>query len=605
MKRRPLFDVDQLFHDTAAGIQISGDSGSGKSNLMELMMQRLASAGMGFCLIDPEGDLAANVADYCACLPERLRRRVIEIHPAGQKLVAGVNPLAVPHDGLGEHAWRARRASKVSHVTRIIISAWGEGEQGLESRPRLAKYSSLYLNTLASCGLTIPDIRHFFNLGSRVYDTLIQRAGDLLAQLELAALAEMRPRDREELIASAKNRFLFLLENPLVEFMLGKVSETLDFRQLIQEGAIIIVNLERGGVLRDEDVQLLANLFLNEVCYGVFNTPEAQRVPFFLFLDELPEFQSCGPQLIRVLRTARKHKLRIVAAHQGAQFFAERIDDRLLNVLVGQCGMHYYFRHVNVQDARYFGEVIKLPSLDPRRIKHVLTQRQQYQAGNDLMVLEDEGENWQEGTQAGTTQSEGTSNSTTDTQGASDAVHSYVGAAAQGARQDVHANTQSQSAVQGASRESGTSSSVSKSAGGSRSRRQTLVPRLAWRNVVTSIQFMPIEEQNVEGAVELANLQTGSAVEYVSGQGTRRVKLPLADSPRRRTPKFARKKRDQLQEQVASRPEFGPPAQVAEQRVLFDQRLVEHLLAQRRTPAGVLPPPLPLPEAFPPGPFEL
>lgn len=604
MKRRPLLDVEQLFRDTAAGIQISGDSGSGKSNLMELMMQCLAKAGIGFCLIDPEGDLAANIADFCACLPERLRKRVIEIHPAGQHLVAGVNPLAVPRDGLSEFAWRARRASKVSHVTRIVISAWGEGEQGLDSRPRLAKYSSLYLNTLANCGLSIPDIRHFFDLGSRVYPTLVGRAGELMAQLELGALVDMRPRDREELIASAKNRFLFLLENSLVELMLGKVSATLDFRQLIQEGAIVIVNLERGGVLRDEDVQLLANLFLNEVCYGVFNTPESQRVPYFLFLDELPEFQSCGPQLIRVLRTARKHQLRVVSAHQGAQFFAERTEDRLLNVLVGQCGLHYYFRHINVQDARYFGEVIKLPSLNPRRVKHVLRQDQQYEAGKDLVILEDEGDNWSQGTQEGASQSHGTTNSMTDTSGTSDAVHSYVGSAAAAARQDVHATTTSQSTGQGISQETSSNSSVTSSSGGSRSRRQTLVPRLAWRNVVSSVQFMPIEEQNVEGAVELANQPIGTATQYIAGKGVRRVKLPLADSPRRRTPKFAAKKRAQLRALVGERPEFGPPEQVAQERLLFDERLVEHLL-EGPCPPSRQPQPLPSPEESPPGPFDL
>lgn len=603
MKRHQLFDLDRLFHETAAGIQISGDSGSGKSNLMELMMQHLASSGLGFCLIDPEGDLAANVADYCACLPERKRRKVIEIHPAARKLVAGVNPLAVPQDDLGEYAWRARRASKVSHVTRIVISAWGEGEQGLESRPRLAKYSSLYLNTLATCALTIPDIRHFFDLGSAVYRTLVERAGEMLARLELAALSEMRPREREELIASAKNRFLFLLENPLVELMLGKVSQTLDFRRLIQEGAIVIVNLERGGVLRDEDVQLLANLFLNEVCYGVFNTPEAQRVPYFLFLDELPEFQSCGPQLIRVLRTARKHQLRIVAAHQGAQFFAERTVDRLLNVLVGQCGLHYYFRHVNVQDARYFGDVITLPSLDPRRVKHVLAHEQQYQAGHDVIVLEDESENWQEGTQEGTTHSEGTTSSTGDTAGTSHAVHSYLGSAANAARQDVTASTKSRSTEQGTSRQSSTSHSLTRSSGGGRTRRQTLVPRMAWRRVVTSVQFMPIDEQNVEGAVTLANLPIGTAREYTSGRGTRQVKLPLADSPRRRTPKFAARKRAQLQALVGSRAEFGRPEQVASERVLFDERLVEHL--RRQLPPKCVDPPQLLADESASGPFEL
>ena len=48
-----------------------------------------------------------------------------------------------------------------------------------------------------------------------------------------------------------QNRFLGLLKNPFIELALGKLGAVLDAQRLIQEGAIVIINLEPGGVLRD------------------------------------------------------------------------------------------------------------------------------------------------------------------------------------------------------------------------------------------------------------------------------------------------------------------------------------------------------------------
>src|SRR5688572_29344493 len=104
--QQPRFDLqqlvrsaDRLFQASAAGIEISGDSGSGKSNALELMMQTLARSGQGFTFIDPHGQSAERVLHYCLSLGRSLRRRVVYVHCADTRHIAAINPLAVPEDG--------------------------------------------------------------------------------------------------------------------------------------------------------------------------------------------------------------------------------------------------------------------------------------------------------------------------------------------------------------------------------------------------------------------------------------------------------------------------------------------------------------------------
>lgn len=572
-------NLGELFAESAAGIQVSGDSGTGKSEFLKQIMRALARAGQGFLLIDPEGDLANDMVTFCADLPPRLRAKVWEIKPADTRRSTSVNPLLVPGARCDLHTYRARRAAKVSHFRNILFSAWGESEQGINGRPQLAKISDLYLNTLAECGLTVPDVECFFDTSSDVYQALTARAPNLISQLELSALADLRPREREELIASTKNRFLGFLQNPIIHTVLGNVDreQILNMTRLVREGAIVIVNLERLGVMRDEDVQILANLFLHELLFAVYNMPQGDRVPYFVILDELPDFESCAPLLVRALRHVRKYRLRFVCAHQGTQFFRDRLEDRLLHALVGQCRAHYYFRHADPVDAKFFGEIVTLPTLDPRRVKHVLRQEQQYQDGHDLVELVDESDNWTDSDTAGTALALAASDTTTDTAGTSQAVRDVLGAASQAARQEVNARTQSTARATGSTRTETENRSHTAARGGSRTRRQTLVPRLKFRTVVTSVQFYPIEEQSIQGAVQLARLPVGTALEYIAGRGMRRLRFPLPKNPLARTPRYARRKRWELERLLAARPEYATPAEVLAARKRFLERLVEHL----------------------------
>ncbi len=569
-----------LLNESAAGLLLSGDSGTGKSNGMQVIAHQLINAGYGLTLLDPHGDLVDDLEAYCAAQPPSCRRRVIVIRYSDTTRITGMNPLFVDRTGINDITFKARLASRVGHVARILIYAFGE--KNLNGKPLLTKWIHRVLTILATTGLTIPDARHCFDVTSPVYQAMAESAPDFVAQMEMQQLAELRPAEREEQIGSTKNRFLNFLQNPIVELVLGKPDGHIDFRNAIQERSIILISFARGGVLREEDVEIFANLCLLEILYAIFNTPRADRVPHFVLLDELPTFRSSFDIITTALAQVRKFLCRFVVAFQGTQLFDERQQDRLLNALIGQCDMHFYFRHKNPVDAKFFSEIIKMPSLEMHKVKHEQTQQQQYQDGHELVTLVDTSENTSEASQDGGSSSNAVSNTNTTSTGSGESFGestSLVANAVSQARgeQSNRSSSASSSAAQGQTETNGASWSRTQTTGSSVTRKQTLVPRLRTRQIVTSVQFYSTEEQFLEAARDFTTLPRGTCFLYLAGQGVYRVRLPLAKSPISDLPRYAAKKIAELRRDVFARPEFDSPENLQRLRIEFEQKLVQFL----------------------------
>src|SRR5438477_10515844 len=84
-----------LLRHSAAGLVVSGDSGSGKSNFMRLLLRSVISGGFGATLIDPHGDLTADVERDCVTLPASLRQRIVILRFTGVTRLPAFNPLAI------------------------------------------------------------------------------------------------------------------------------------------------------------------------------------------------------------------------------------------------------------------------------------------------------------------------------------------------------------------------------------------------------------------------------------------------------------------------------------------------------------------------------
>jgi hypothetical protein len=107
--------------------------------------------------------------------------------------------------------------------------------------------------------------------------------------------------------------------------------------------------------------------------------------------------------------------------------------------------------------------------------------------------------------------------------------------------------------------------------------RQTLVPRIVTRRIVTNMQFLTTEEQIMQAASKLSSLSTGEAVLYVAGKGVAELKFPLPKAPFRMTPRFGKRKLLELRGLVRRRPAYATEAAIAAERRAFLDRLLLHL----------------------------
>src|SRR5207302_247953 len=110
------------------------------------------------------------------------------------------------------------------------------------------------------------------------------------------------------------------------------------------------------------------------------------------------------------------------------------------------------------------------------------------------------------------------------------------------ARADTSGTSSNSAAAQGQTHTNTANWAKSSSRGGSRTFKQTLVPRIVVRDIVTSVQFFTTEEQFSQAASAIASFPIGTALLYIAGTGTIRVAFPPPKQPFRMTPKFGRKK---------------------------------------------------------------
>jgi len=331
MKRIPVHDPSllmKLFFSHGAGVELAGESGSGKS-LSLLAILRTLFLHLHFAVfIDPDNDTAEELYQICLADP-KLARRTVYFQFNDPSLCGAFDPLQIVEDK-DPLVTEARRVARVEFLVHIILSSWGEAD--LDSRPVLAK--NLFRILLACSRLNLPfsEAPLFFDLHSPAYPYLCRGVLDPVDRQEMLELPTLRPMDREQQLGSAMNRVKGIARNPLMPaiFSKTKASGAFDFLQAHRSGQIVIVNAHCGTTLRKTDQQLLANMVLSSAIDVVMTRPLRERKNSLIAVEEMPLFSSSEELLFRTFSRIRKFRTRFAVCHQGAHTFEGGLDSRLL-----------------------------------------------------------------------------------------------------------------------------------------------------------------------------------------------------------------------------------------------------------------------------------
>lgn len=298
-RRKVRFGIKE--HDRLSHFYIIGRTGTGKSTLLETLALQDIQNGRGICLVDPHGDLAERLIPH---IKKYRPDDLIYLDAADINQPYGYNPL------------RRVRKEKVP----LAVSGLMEAFKKLFDDAWGVRMEHILRNTLYALieygEATLPDVLRMLT------DTGFQRA--VLKKVENIQVREFwegefphyNPRYRQEMIGPIQNKIGAFLADPRLYRIFTEPETDLHFRQIMDAGKILIVNLAKGR-LGEDSANLLGALLvttLNLAAFSRSELPEDRRHPFYLYLDEFQSFTTLS--VANMVSELRKFKLGLVLAHQ-------------------------------------------------------------------------------------------------------------------------------------------------------------------------------------------------------------------------------------------------------------------------------------------------
>lgn len=279
---------------------ILGATGSGKSELMARMILSDAEHGRGLVAIDPKGDLAE---DILMRLPSRLGHKVTLLDADSTTRPPVLNPLDGPDT--------ARIVDNlVSVFSRIYAANWGPRTDDVLRCGLLTLRAMPGTPTLTDLPklLTVPAFR--------------QRALETVTDAVLIGFWQwyesLSEPTRAQVVAPLMNKLRGLLLRPFVRNTLAGGESTVDFDQILGDGGICLVRLNKDALALDT-ARVLGSLAVAgtwQAATGRARLPQHQRPDCSLYIDECHNFLHMPYPIEDMLAESRAYRMSITLAHQ-------------------------------------------------------------------------------------------------------------------------------------------------------------------------------------------------------------------------------------------------------------------------------------------------
>ncbi len=317
--------------DRSRHLYILGQTGAGKSGLLEQLTIADIESGHGFAVIDPHGDYAFSVLRR---IPESRINDVVYFNPADEDFPIAFNPMEVLDPKLKSHT-----VSELIGVLRRMFESWG---------PRLEyilRYCLLALLEYPSA--TMLDITRILT-DKKFRGEVLEYVTDPVVlnfwQLEFASWNE---RFASEAIAPVLNKVGAFTANPVVRNIIGQTNSSFNIRSIMDEGKILIVNLNRG-LVGEDNAALLGALLVTKIQLAAMSRADVRagkRTPFYLYVDEFQHFAT--DSFATILSEARKYGLNLTVANQ----YISQMSQEVREAVFGNVGSMIAFR-MGSDDAR-------------------------------------------------------------------------------------------------------------------------------------------------------------------------------------------------------------------------------------------------------------
>ncbi len=310
--------------DRMRHIYIVGQTGTGKSTLMENLALQDMLEGRGFAFIDPHGDISEKLL---AMVPRERTEDVIYFCPADMDYPLGLN--------MFEFHNPEQKDFLIQESINMLYKLYDPGHTGIIGPRYEHWFRNAALTLMADPGgSTFIDIPNVFQDNRYMREKLQYVTDQTVLDFWNKEMAQTSDYHKSEVLGWFVSKFGAFRSNEMMRNIIGQTKSSFNLREVMDSGKILLVNLSKGRT-GDLNSKLLGMIFVMKFQAAAMSradVPESERRPFCLYVDEFQNFST--DSFAEILSEARKYKLNLIVANQ----FTTQLTDQIRESVFGNVG---------------------------------------------------------------------------------------------------------------------------------------------------------------------------------------------------------------------------------------------------------------------------
>ncbi len=303
---------------------IIGQTGTGKSKLLENLAYQDMMDGRGFAFIDPHGDSAEELLGM---VPKERVEDVIYFAPGDMEMPIGLN--------LFEFDNQDQRDFIIQETIAMLYKLYDPGHTGIIGPRFESWFRNAALTVMADpAGSSFLDVQQVFIDQAFADEKIKHITQQTTLDFWNKEMAQTTESAKGEMLGWFASKFGAFLANDMMRNIIGQTKSGFNLRDIMDNKKILLVNLSKGRV-GELNSQLLGMIFVmkfNAAAMGRADMPESERQDFSLYVDEFQNFAT--DSFATILSEARKYRLSLILANQ----FMTQLTDQIREAILGNIG---------------------------------------------------------------------------------------------------------------------------------------------------------------------------------------------------------------------------------------------------------------------------
>lgn len=346
---------------------IIGQTGTGKSVLLENLAFQDMMDGRGFAFVDPHGDSVENLLGK---VPKERVEDIIYFNPGDM-----TNPIAL---NMFEYDHPDQKDFLVQEAINMLYGLYDPGHTGIVG-PRLE-------HIFRNCALLLmsdPNGGTFIDIPKLLIDDEFMKS-KLKYVTDQTVLDfwtkeypdSKRSNESGEVVSWVVSKFGPFISNESMRNILGQTKSSFNLRDVMDNKKILLVNLSKGrmGELNSKLLGIIFVMKFQAAAMSRADTPEDMREDFSLYVDEFQNFAT--ESFESILSEARKYRLNLILGNQ----FMTQLTDKIREAIIGNVGTVISGR-IGITDAEMLVKKFA-PAFDAED----LTKMPNYQSVTSVMI---------------------------------------------------------------------------------------------------------------------------------------------------------------------------------------------------------------------------